>query len=559
MATPQQIEESKRLLAQGDILGQQASQVTGISYTPVSTPVSAPAPVPVSAPIPTAITGADLADQPLLDLPSQTQEPDYKALIGSLSIEQLFPTEPTKTEKTQDELSNRLLELSGKLTGKTATIQQIEQQTGIPGFQTQLRDVTNQLQALQKEALAIPLAIENEFLGRGATRGGVAPIQASRLRENAIKALGLSAIASSIQGNLMTAEAQVQRAIQLEFLPVQSEIEYLTLVLGINRERLSREDQKRADAQKIVLQERQRILNEQKSEREEIYKLGLSAAQAGADSKTLQLISNARNREEALHIAGFYLGENFRRKIGQEQFERDLQKATFELSFEKFMEDARQFDIRTAQDKFQFETSLNEQQKKFDLQYALDQQKFAYDKFRDLQKKDPVLAAESTSIIFQNKINLIDDLTKHAGLNKAVGPSFLGRITPFKIDVLSGQVQDFIAGVTQLVNKETIDTLVNLKARGGTLGALSDQERLLLQSAATKIGSWQIIKDGKVVGYNISEKAFKSELETIRNLAITAQARALGGGIVDTSQTNQMDELRAAGYSEEQIRLLMEL
>ena len=189
----------------------------------------------------------------------------------------------------------------------------------------------------------------------------------------------------------------------------------------------------------------------------------------------------------------------------------------------------------------------------------MDQQKFAYEKFRDLQKKDPVLAAESTSTIFQNKINLIDDLTKHVGLSKAVGPSFFGRITPFKIDVFSGQVQDFIAGVTQLVNKETIDTLVNLKARGGTLGALSDQERLLLQSAATKIGTWQIIKDGKVVGYNISEQAFKNELETIKNLSITAQARALGGSVADTTQTNQMDELRAVGYSEEQIRSLMEL
>ena len=92
-----------------------------------------------------------------------------------------------------------------------------------------------------------------------------------------------------------------------------------------------------------------------------------------------------------------------------------------------------------------------------------------------------------------------------------------------------GAGQDFAAGVTQLVNKETIDTLVNLKERGGTLGALSDQERILLQSAATKIGTWEVKENGIGTGeYNIDEASFKRELQTIKELAQKALERHLG-------------------------------
>ena len=60
-----------------------------------------------------------------------------------------------------------------------------------------------------------------------------------------------------------------------------------------------------------------------------------------------------------------------------------------------------------------------------------------------------------------------------------------------------------------------------------------------------------------MTGYNINEKAFKAELNRIQTLAITAQARALGTGVPQISDEDS--ELRSAGYSEEQIRLLKQL
>ena len=140
----------------------------------------------------------------------------------------------------------------------------------------------------------------------------------------------------------------------------------------------------------------------------------------------------------------------------------------------------------------------------------------------------------------KNKVQLVDDLLVSKGMAGSVGPYFFSRWTPFTMD--KEERQDFAAGVNQLISKETIDTLLSLKERGGTLGALSDSERFMLQSAASKIGSWMQKDDngvptGKFVA---GEKSFKKELNSMRSLALKAIEKAGGatesasGVIVDT-------------------------
>jgi len=152
------------------------------------------------------------------------------------------------------------------------------------------------------------------------------------------------------------------------------------------------------------------------------------------------------------------------------------------------------------------------------------------------------------------KVAKIDDLISKIGTDgkNVVGPTALfGRfrflINPPK---LSGREQEFVGGVKQLVSQETLDTLINLKREGGTLGALSDQERIMLQNAATTLGAWEKKNDqGVGLGvWNISEKAFARELNNIKILAQKAIERAGGdNGIItvdplglgiDTSNTN---------------------
>ena len=482
----------------------------------------------------TPITSADVTPISTPQFQTPTTSPVFP--VAGLNV---MPIEPTKPETEASDISVRLQQLNQQLAGQSAVRTQKEAELGVPEILKSQRDLSTRLKTLQAEALAIPLQIQQEFAGRGATMGGVAPIETGRLRQNAIQALSVGAMLEATRGNLQTAFDLVDRAVGQEFGPIREEIAIKTanLDLILKSPSFSLAEKNRAQAQNEAQKARAAQIASQEANAKEIKNYAVEAAQQGASSDILQRIQSARSPQEALQIAGFYLGADVRREIEDKQFQRSLQEATFNLSLEKFEEDKRQFNI----------------------EYALNQQEAADKRMKELQEKNPTLASEATSEVLQNKINLIDNLLIHRGLNKAVGPSKLGRFTPFKVDVLSGDVQDFAAGITQLVNKETIDTLINLKARGGTLGALSDQERLLLQSAATKIGTWEIKKDGVGTGrYNISESAFKKELETIRDLAIKAKARALGGGGFEVQSTEE-DELRALGYSDEQIRLLKEL
>lgn len=123
-----------------------------------------------------------------------------------------------------------------------------------------------------------------------------------------------------------------------------------------------------------------------------------------------------------------------------------------------------------------------------------------------------------------DKIKLIQDTISLVPKANAVGPNWSARMSIGNI--FSGKKATLIGNVTQLISQETLKTLLDLKKGGGTLGALSDQERLMLQTAATRIGAWQIIKDGQVVGYKVSEKEFIKELNNMKMLAQRALTQA---------------------------------
>lgn len=132
--------------------------------------------------------------------------------------------------------------------------------------------------------------------------------------------------------------------------------------------------------------------------------------------------------------------------------------------------------------------------------------------------------------ILRDKINTIEDLLDHRGMSKSVGPSGLARWTPFKIDTWSGDTQDFISKVHQLTSQETLDYLINIKAQGGTFGALSEKELSILQDSASLLNDREIKDgDGNPTGkWNMSEKSFKDELTKLQTLTEKAYDRATG-------------------------------
>ena len=116
-------------------------------------------------------------------------------------------------------------------------------------------------------------------------------------------------------------------------------------------------------------------------------------------------------------------------------------------------------------------------------------------------------------------MDLVKKLLEHKGLNTRVGPAALGLPTrrTGAVGDAFGQGQDFAATVQQLTNQDTLNKLLELKAAGGTLGAVSEKELDLLQKSASKINAWEV-KNKNQIGkgeWNISEKLFKEELGNV--------------------------------------------
>lgn len=269
---------------------------------PVQTPTqraaayaAANVPMPYTAASPTApaaITADTLSNPPTpLTMPaptaSPTTPPDYymniiksvptvEALTGQKNASQLDAL------AVRDNTTKQMLDVLSKMSGKTGAQQSAEAAAGVPDLEKQLTDVNAQIKTLQNEASAIPLQEQNNAEGRGITAAGLAPIQAADLRTNAIKALGLSSIASTLQGNLTLAQQQADRAVAAEFDPLQGELDYLKQIYTLNQDTLSEADKEQADRISAMLTDRQDQIAQAKADRTSVYGMVSTAMQNGA-------------------------------------------------------------------------------------------------------------------------------------------------------------------------------------------------------------------------------------------------------------------------------------
>ena len=140
------------------------------------------------------------------------------------------------------------------------------------------------------------------------------------------------------------------------------------------------------------------------------------------------------------------------------------------------------------------------------------------------------------------KIKEIDQLIGGKGQDSAVGSSIysrsprgfgetakkfvyglgIGTLPSLGVDAynkLTGNTKSYIGKIETLVSKLSLEALQKAKAEGATFGALSEGEWEILGNSATAIQQWKDKRDGKVVGYDISEKAMNDELNKIANYA----------------------------------------
>jgi hypothetical protein len=129
-----------------------------------------------------------------------------------------------------------------------------------------------------------------------------------------------------------------------------------------------------------------------------------------------------------------------------------------------------------------------------------------------LEIKNEISASSAEGI--KDILDVLLDDKNSSGLSNSVGISYGGRsdLNIFGLG-LEKETVKFRNYAKQLGSKATMDVLVKLKQQGGTLGALSDQERIMLQDAA--IGNLGYDTDANDGTFVSDEEDFVENIEIL--------------------------------------------
>ena len=209
----------------------------------------------------------------------------------------------TKAEAARDANQTQFQDLIGKLTGETTDRIAAEDAQGLPQMNKDLQDLitlgqtqtTKYLQAFNDAAQqTVPL--------------GVVDTQQNELsRQHAFDAMLTNSLISAKQGNIATAQAQVDRAIEIKYGPIKQQIQNLQMMLELNYKDLSRADQKLADARSNELNLKLKQIDYMQQQDQAKQELALKAIGNNAPTSVIQAIQGANTLADAIKAGGQYL------------------------------------------------------------------------------------------------------------------------------------------------------------------------------------------------------------------------------------------------------------
>jgi len=486
-------------------------------------------------------TDAGVIDTATLE-PTEQVDFDAPAYTPTTNIASLLP--PTPQTDKQEDLLGDIEGFEAQLLGKTGFETEQQYQFGLPGLTQQQEELTSQLQGFQLQSLALEqqkaltgARVTEESIGR---RGmaGIGQLTSSEQRQLTLRqfdvaqqALTSAITLNAVQGRIGTANRLIDQAVSEKYGRVEAELAASERNLDrlIDSGVLTREENRRAEAQKAINDAKQAEIDDAKAEDTAIFNIATSIAPNISElpnaSEIIDSINNAETKEEALAIATQY-----------------AQSPEAKLALKTAMLDytLKQLDIVRKQKEIRL---LGEP---------------TPDDIKDINAS--MKEAEASLGVAQDKLDAIDILETHKGMATTVGPTRVGRKGSFvgipgtsvqlgrsmqsMIAGAKGYEQDFAGGVHKLVSGLTLDSLIAAKARGATFGALSDTELEILANAATAINDWEI-KDKNGIGigqWDIDEASFKRELAEIKRLTTKAIAE-YSGTIVPPNDASTIDEI----------------
>ena len=288
------------------------------------------------------ISADNLKTQPQMVVPLPTTDTTDYTAISTPITQGIIDSYNTTNQQYQDLLKSQQqagqgqIDLMAQLTGRTADLQAAQEQAGVNTETENLRKYTEQLanlnaqaSSLNREAQAIPIQLQQESQGRGRTEAGVAPLQASRLRENALRALSIgqqadiaAASATGSQIRLQAAKEKAQQVVDLKYKPLEEQLAIKKQAYELNKDLLASVDKKRAEALNIAIQKEQRDLEEKKANEKAISDLIVNASSQNAPASILEKAKKAKTPEDVAMALGSYAGDYWGTKIKIAQYNK---------------------------------------------------------------------------------------------------------------------------------------------------------------------------------------------------------------------------------------------
>jgi len=238
-------------------------------------------------------------------------------------------------------------------TGVEATRRAERETLGVSALRTTQEDLASEIEALKAQSDRLKLQsalagerVQQESLGRGRTVGGVRPLTAAAQRNLTLQRADIASQALlaqsrfvAVQGQLSTAQRLVDEAVQAKFGPLLAQKDALieNLDLLVKSGVLTREETRRAEAQKAKQQQARDKIKAEADFRKELNKLLLEVAPTIQNlpnaASIMRELSESESIEEAIEIATKHGGfADIASKLREQLLEIQLTTAKLELT-----------------------------------------------------------------------------------------------------------------------------------------------------------------------------------------------------------------------------------
>ena len=471
-----------------------------------------------------------------INLPSSDEVRNARESDKALDIDSLFA--PSELETSTNDLVGDILSLTRDVSGEDAFRKQKESEFGVQETSDEATNIFSSFQSLQDQAAAIPLQVEEEAFGRMQSAGVGQSISTSRLRRNAIAQLSSSTAYRNAKTKLETKVLQVQNAVDQRFDAKKRVLDLAQKQYATILPLLTIEQKRRGDKVNAFLNERTRLIDEEK--RVTMFKetTALRAKEYGADAETIQRISDSETGLEAISAAGSFLSDpltNLRKEqiiesIASSKAQTSLAFATFNQNKTLLDEQRRANAIALS---IQAQADRRAENDRIDVQVNdLDTKIGEIEAILNPEKPEGNMFTSMLRGIFTTQDEQV------AGFSSAVGPNKLARGLN-----LTGQKGQALATISQVIDRKTLQSLGDAKALGITFGALNQEELKTVARAGTALAA--VVKydaAGNVTKITASEDFVIEQLAIIQDAYQKQKERTLNSYHDDNTILNGKSE-----------------